>query len=453
MYGSEGYVLNISNPLTIGKEKEVVELIGSLMVGGRFRQFSGDLVSNPTCEFMDIVSIVDRKNNVYLSFITDINFQFMGFTNLKNSAEPTIRNSAKIYSDATETLVAARKLIKKERTARELAVEQLAKDLSNSSGMFMTQEQQPDGSIIYYMHDKKTLAESMIVWKLTALAFGISTDGGKTYPYGFTVNGEAIVNLLYAEGIDVNNLVVGENVSMGPNAKIAWSNVTGTDNIANKNDIPSDEYITQITKNTVTTEYVNSLKVTADRVDAEKITGDTFSGKKYISNYSGDSSTLVYCTKIDASEIITTAASGKGTLNGALLKLEKSTSYSKIEGPVIESNKGVLDYTKIDGKSITSYGGTSDNCVISGAKMTFTGYGKLENTSSLIGIEKTSISINSSYLYIATNTSTKLGFFGTSTSSAKKTVSTISSTSSATASSCATKINELINALKAYNLI
>lgn len=27
--------------------------------------------------------------------------------------------------------------------------------------------------------DKPTLAESMIVWKLTALAFGISTDGGK----------------------------------------------------------------------------------------------------------------------------------------------------------------------------------------------------------------------------------------------------------------------------------
>ena len=45
-----------------------------------------------------------------------------------------------------------------------------------------------------------------------------------------------------------------------------------------------------------------------------------------------------------------------------------------------------------------------------------------------------------------------LGFFG-STGSAKKTVSAITSTTSATASKNATKINEIINALKAYNLL
>lgn len=209
MHGTDGYVLKIDNPLIAGNEKNAVALIGNVMVGGRFRQFSGDIVSNPTCEFMDVVAVVDRKSNVYLSFLTDVNFQFFGFTNLKNSAEPALRNSAKSYSDATQTLVAARKLIKNERTAREQAVAQLAQDLQNSSGLFMTQEEQSDGSIIYYMHDKPTLAESMIVWKLTALAFGISTDGGKTYPYGFTVDGTTITRLLYAEGIDADYIDTG----------------------------------------------------------------------------------------------------------------------------------------------------------------------------------------------------------------------------------------------------
>ena len=60
----------------------------------------------------------------------------------------------------------------------------MAKKLESSSGLFCTKEEQPDGSIIYYMHDKATLADSMIVWKLTAEAIGISTDGGKTYPTG-----------------------------------------------------------------------------------------------------------------------------------------------------------------------------------------------------------------------------------------------------------------------------
>lgn len=209
MYGEEGYVLSINNPLITGKEQEAIELIGNVMVGGNFRQFSGDLISNPTCEFMDAVAIVDRKNNVYASFLTDINFQFFGFTTLKNSATPTLRNSAKTYSESVKTLIKARNLINKERTAREKAVEQLAKDLQNSSGLFMTQEKQSDGSIIYYMHDKPTLSESMIVWKLTALAFGISTDGGKTYPYGFTVDGTTITRLLYAEGINADYINAG----------------------------------------------------------------------------------------------------------------------------------------------------------------------------------------------------------------------------------------------------
>ena len=78
------------------------------MVGGRFRQFSGDLVANPTIEFMDAALILDRKGNMYSSFITDINFQFFGFTTLKNSAEPTLRNSAKSYSEATKVLVKAK---------------------------------------------------------------------------------------------------------------------------------------------------------------------------------------------------------------------------------------------------------------------------------------------------------------------------------------------------------
>ncbi len=209
IYGTEGYVLNIDNPLIEGRESEAVALIGNVMVGARFRQFSGDLISDPTCEFMDAALIIDRKGNLYTSFLTDINFQFFGYTTIKNSAEPALRNSSKTYSDATQTLVAARKLIKKERTARELAVAQLAKDLSNSSGLFMTQEEQKDGSIIYYMHDKASLEESMIIWKLTALAFGISTDGGKTYPYGFTVDGTTITRLLYAEGIDADYIDTG----------------------------------------------------------------------------------------------------------------------------------------------------------------------------------------------------------------------------------------------------
>lgn len=265
IYGTEGYVLSVENPLIVGQEEFAVGLIGNVMVGGRFRQFIGDLVSNPTIEFMDIAVISDRKGNMYASFMTDITFQFFGFTTLKNSAEPALRNSAKTYSDATKTLVKARELVKNERTAREQAVAQLAKDLKNSSGLFMTEDVQPDGSTIYYMHDKPTLAESMIVWKLTALAFGISTDGGKTYPYGFTVNGDLITRLLYAEGIDASYINAGTITA----DKLASKTITA-DKIASKS---------------ITANEIASNTITANEINAKSIASALITTTEFTSNY------------------------------------------------------------------------------------------------------------------------------------------------------------------------
>lgn len=63
------------------------------------------------------------------------------------------------------------------------------------------------------------------------------------------------------------------------------------------------------------------------------------------------------------------------------------------------------------------------------------------------------LQFTSGQLIIGDAANYKLGFFGTYTGSAQKTVSKITSTSSATASSVAITVNNLIDALKAYNLI
>lgn len=126
-------------------------------------------------------------------------------------------------SEATKALVEARQLVKDERTEREKAVERLANTLKESGGLYMTEDPQDDGSVIYYMHNKPTLEESDIVWKLTAEAIGISTDGGKTYPYGFTVTGEMITRLLYAEGINASYINAGALIVRDTNGKIIFS--------------------------------------------------------------------------------------------------------------------------------------------------------------------------------------------------------------------------------------
>lgn len=209
LYGKEGYVLDLSNQLAVGKEDQVVQLIGQKIVGLRFRPFDVDHIAYPMAEFMDLAYIIDRKQNVYQTVITDVTFNYYGYTTLKCNADSPIRNSSTYYGSEAKAIVESRKLVQKEKTERERAVENLANALANSSGLYITSEIQPDKSTIYYMHDKPFLSDSKIVWKMTAQAFGISTDGGKTYPYGLDATGIAILNEIYAIGINVDYVNAG----------------------------------------------------------------------------------------------------------------------------------------------------------------------------------------------------------------------------------------------------
>lgn len=210
MYGEEGYVLELENELIDTDQLQTVaNIIGEQIVGARFRNLEGDLVYNPLVEFGDMVYTYDRLGNKYLTPLTDVSGNVGGLTTVKTQADDPIRGSSDFYGNSTKTIVAARQMVQKEKSAREEAIQRLAETLKSSSGLYMTQEPQQDGSIIYYMHNKATIAESNIIWKLTAEAFAVSIDGGKTYPYGFAVTGELITRLLYAEGINADYINAG----------------------------------------------------------------------------------------------------------------------------------------------------------------------------------------------------------------------------------------------------
>lgn len=210
MYGEEGYVLELENELIDTDQLQTVaNIIGEQIAGARFRNLEGDLVYNPLVEFGDMVYTYDRLGNKYLTPLTDVSGNVGGLTTVKTQADDPIRGSSDFYGNSTKTIVAARQMVQKEKSAREEAIQRLAETLKSSSGLYMTQGPQQDGSIIYYMHNKPTIAESNIIWKLTAEAFAVSIDGGKTYPYGFAVTGELITRLLYAEGINADYINAG----------------------------------------------------------------------------------------------------------------------------------------------------------------------------------------------------------------------------------------------------
>lgn len=299
--GKTGYVIAISNnPLVEANQaKAVADFVYSRIGGMRFRPFNGSFLSDPTIESGDTAIVNDRKGNAYNTFISNRTFSLGNNTTISCDAESASRNSADKYTADTKAIVEARKTARKQLSAYDTQMQLLTMLMAQSVGLFKTEQKQPDGSTIYIMHNKKDLASSQIQWKMTANGMAVSSDYGKTWNAGVDSSGNAVFNVMSAIGInfdwahggtltlggennvngkqyvkDANGktLVTLDNkgITLDSSVKIAWDNVADT-----------TAKVTQITKDTVTTEYVNALGIKAGSVDAENITGTTISGKAF----------------------------------------------------------------------------------------------------------------------------------------------------------------------------
>lgn len=384
--GKEGYVISISdNPfISADKAQTVANYIFKKIGGMRFRPLDATLLSNPLIESGDVALVTDRKQNTYSCFISNRTFTVGSGTKISCDAENASRNSADKFSNETKAVVQARKVAQAQLSVYDKQMQLLTQLMSQSLGLFKTEQVQEDGSIIYIMHNKADLNSSNIQWKMTANGMAVSNDYGKTWKAGIDKDGNAIFNIMSAIGInfdwahggtltlggennvngkqyvkdangkilitldnkgitladevsiswnnisnkpsipsktsDLTNdsnyqnsdqvvtitkntvtaafiktlgLLVGDQIQMGPNAKITWTNVTNqpsiptdTNDLTNGAGYVNSDTATQITKDTVTTEFVDALNVKAGSVDAENITGTTITGKNIVGDLS-----------------------------------------------------------------------------------------------------------------------------------------------------------------------
>lgn len=213
--GADGYRLAISDNILLDEEKaqETADYLGNKLIGLTFRPLSVSCQSDPSIEAGDRIAVKDEKGNTYQTVVTSTTFAVLEAQKIAcNAASPTV-NGGQRLSETSKAIIASRKYtneaVEYERTERESAIEDLNKQLDESPGLYCTPQVQEDGSTIYYLHEKAELSDSLIVWKYTATAFGASTDGGKTYPYGFDVSGKAILDRIYVIGLDAKYIKTG----------------------------------------------------------------------------------------------------------------------------------------------------------------------------------------------------------------------------------------------------
>ncbi len=501
LFGEEGYVLTVSkNQLASGKEEEIGNYLGNRLVGLTFRPLTVQSISNPLIEPFETATVYDRKGNSYFALINQVVYRVGGYTEISCKAENPIRNKSAYVSDYARAVAEARRNNKKELSYYDKIVQNMNMLAMNSMGFHTTYEDMEDGSRIVYMHDKHTIEESKIVYKQTIDGFFLSQDGGKSYTAGFDSNGNAVFNIIAAIGI-VCDWIKGGILSLGGDNNINGDmvvydqegNVVGRFNkdglwasngyfegtIKSKNAMITGG---QISISTSAADYdVIDLKYGAEItkirpafIRVEKGSQD-FIQITPIQLFTGSSTEFVSISK----GMITIKSGGKNSVIGNETRFADYVSIGgnlsvkgKIEGATFSSAVEILGTGSLKlntaadlecwGKA-TFYNGiyegtafsvdTVGNVTANGAIKSTGNYEsslyKLSLKDSLTVSGETKLNGN---VKIGDGTYDNVGFFGSSGSS-KKTVTTISSTSSATTSSNATKINEVINALKAYNLL
>ena len=209
--GKTGYVIEISDNKLIqeGSGEKICQIIADRCVGLKFRPFTTGALTNIAWEAGDTIEISDRNGKQYKSFLTSVTLNPGAFEQLECSARSVSRNKQKQYTLNQQVQAENKKNLKDERTAREKALEELSQRLAESSGTYTTVETQPDGSKIYYLHNKPQLSDSDIIWKMTAEAWAVSTDGGQHWNGGMTVDGDVIARILTATGVNADWINTG----------------------------------------------------------------------------------------------------------------------------------------------------------------------------------------------------------------------------------------------------
>lgn len=263
--GTEGYVLDVSNnPLIIpGIGKSVADRIGAKAIGLRFRPFSGKHICVPSLEAGDCAYVIDRKQNVYKTYVTRVKYSVNGGMTVSCGAKSASRNSADNAGASTSAVVKARNELHQELGIRDETIKNLGETLANASGLYHTEAKQPDGSTVYYLHDKPTTGQSRIIYKVTASGIGISTDAGKTYATGLSADGNAVLNRIYAIGINADYLTTGRISSKNGNSFIDLDTEEANLKLGNKSTVGGKSIATtDVAASKTVTKYATSTSNT-----------------------------------------------------------------------------------------------------------------------------------------------------------------------------------------------
>ena len=217
--GTDGYEILMENNqfITPSNMVFIASCLAVQLIGLRFRRINVSHLSNPTIEAGDIAYVWDGKGHMYSILVTRTNLTVGGQQTTVCGADTPARNSVARYTEATKSYTEMRKYIAKTKA-------DLQDKINNANGLYAHPDEQPDGSVIYYLHDKPELSNSDIQIMISTVGITVTSNGTSQNPdwYGLTVDGQAILSILNAYGVNANWINTGTLTVKDDNGNVVF---------------------------------------------------------------------------------------------------------------------------------------------------------------------------------------------------------------------------------------
>lgn len=220
--GNPGYIIQITgNPFIETTEKAdlVCAYLYRRINGMRFRPLNASVVENPAMEAGDVAIVTGRNENTYNCFLSHVTYSVNAATQISCDAVSTMQNLKGRYSGAQKTQ-AMIQMVASDRAVSnaETAMLGILASYTSSRGLYKHEEDDGAGGKIYTYGNAPTLANSDIRWRFSAGSLMVSKDYGQTWNGALTPDGVAVLQQLYAVGINADYIVAGD-LTLGGTSK------------------------------------------------------------------------------------------------------------------------------------------------------------------------------------------------------------------------------------------
>ena len=209
--GEAGYVIGISgNPLieTTGIANTVCEYLYNNLNGMRFRVLDASAVENPDITAGDTAYVSGRNDVVYPCFVSHVNYTVNAATSISCDAESGKQNLKPRFTGSQKTEALIQRTFDRAISDIEAAMNSVFSSYASSMGLYPYQQSTSSGTIYIY-GNHNTLAASDIRWRFSAGSLSVSTDYGQTWNAALSADGIAVLDRLYAHGINADYINTG----------------------------------------------------------------------------------------------------------------------------------------------------------------------------------------------------------------------------------------------------